>query len=191
MPCFLDTTPFGRLLTAVEKKQVPPAILSETLLSPITALESAQHRGKLGILRSHSRHLRPLISRFIGNPETFDDFVKALSTESPAYFGGMLDALHVRCVMYEPFLRFHLSRYGKNPPKGIAGSQRLTSDVRDSMQLILSQEVPFITCDLDLRRKSSPLLQCQVIHSDPDLNCVLASMRFTNLGWLTADKVHA
>jgi hypothetical protein len=188
MACFLDTTPFGRLLTAVERKQLPPEVLSENLLSPITALETAQHRGKLGILRDHSRHLRPLVS---GNPETFNDFVKALSRESTAYFSGMLDALHARCVMYEPFLRFHMSRYGKNQPKGIAGSQRFTSDVRDSMQLILSREVPFITWDLDLRRKTSPLLQCQVIHSDPDLNCIIASMRFTNLGWLTADKVHS
>jgi len=191
MPCFLDTTPFGCLLNAVGKKQLPPDVLGEALLSPITALESAQHRGKLGILRDHRRYLRPLVSRFIGNPETFNDFVRSLSTESPEYFRGVLDALHARSVMYEPFMRFHLSRYGKNPPKGITGSQRLTSDVRDSMQLILSQELPFITCDLDLRKKSSSLLQCQVIHSDPDLNCVVASMRIANLGWLTADKVQS
>jgi len=191
MACFLDTTPFGCLLNAVGKKQLPPEVLGETLLSPITALESAQHRGKLGILRDHSRYLRPLVSRFIGNPAAFDDFLRALSMESPNYFRGMLDALHARCVMYEPFMRFHLSRYEKHPPKGIGDSQRLNSDVRDSMQLIISQEVPFITCDLDLRRKSSPLLQCQVIHSDPDVNSVIAAMRFANLGWLTADKVHS
>jgi hypothetical protein len=189
MACFLDTTPFGQLLSAVDGKKLRPEVLSETMLSPITALESAQHRGKLRIMREHASCLQPLNSRFIGNPETFQDFVRSLSTEAPDYFRGMLDALHARCVMYEPFLRFHLSRYGKNPPKSIAGSQRFTSDVRDSMQLIISQEVPFITCDIDLRKKSSPLLQCKVIHSDSDLNCVISAMRFANLGWLTADKV--
>ncbi len=142
--CFLDTTPFGHLLNAVQKKKLPPEVLSETLLSPITALESAQHRGKLGIIRAHARYLRPVVRRFIGSHETFDDFVKALATENPHYFAGMLDALHSRCVMHGPFLKFHMSRYGANLPKSIVGSQRLTSDVRDSMQLIISQEVPFI-----------------------------------------------
>jgi hypothetical protein len=65
MPCFLDTMLFGKLLTAVDRKKLPPEVLSEVLLSPITALESAQHRGKLRIMRDHSSHLRPLQSRFV------------------------------------------------------------------------------------------------------------------------------
>jgi hypothetical protein len=69
------------------------------------------------------------------------------------------------------------------------GSQRFTSDIRDSLQLIVSQEITLITCDKDLQRKVSPLLQCHVIHTDLDANCILAAMRFVNLGWVTADKV--
>jgi len=182
---------FGKLLTAVDRKKLPPEVLSEVLLSPITALESAQHRGKLRIMRDHSSHLRPLQSRFVRNPESFNDFKTLLSTENPEHFRGQLDALHAQCAVYPPFLSFHLSRYGKNPPKSIADSQRFTSDVRDSMQLIISQEIPFVTGDADLRKKSSGMLRCQVIHSDSDLNCILASIRFVSLGWLTADKVGA
>jgi hypothetical protein len=189
MPCFLDTMLFGKLLTAVDRGKLPPEVLGEALLSPITALESAQHRGKLRIMRDHSSYLRPLRSRFVRNPETFEDFKAFLSTKSAEHFRGELDALHAQCVMHAPFLAFHLSRYGNNPPKGIVGSQRFTSDVRDSMQLIISQEIPFITGDADLRKKSSGMLRCQVIHSDSDLNCVLATIRFVSLGLLTADKV--
>ena len=123
------------------------------------------------------------------NPETWDDFLRALATESTDYFAGMLNALHAQCVMHAPFLAFHLSRYGKNPPKTIAGSQRFTSDVRDSMQLIIAQEIPFITSDKDLRRKTSPMLRCQVIQTDPDVNCIIGTMFFANRGWLTADRV--
>jgi hypothetical protein len=97
--------------------------------------------------------------------------------------------MHARCVMYPPFLQFHKSRYGKNPPKTIAGSKRFTSDVRDSMQLIISQELPFITSDVDLKTKLSPLLQCRVIHADLDLKRILSAMQITNLGWLTGDRV--
>src|ERR1700736_5477578 len=154
MENFLDTGPFGKLLTAVDHKVLPPEILSETLLSPVTALESAQHTPKLRIMREHSSHLRPLRSRFVRNPETYHDFIKSLSTEAPDHYRGILNVLQAACVMHQPFLEFHLSRYGKNPPKTIAGSQRFTSDVRDSMQLIISQEVPFITSDIDLRKKS-------------------------------------
>ena len=57
------------------------------------------------------------------------------------------------------------------------------------MQLIISQDVPFITADAKLRAKSSAMLRCQVIHSDLDLNCIVATMQFVNLGWMTADKV--
>ena len=32
MPCFLDTGPFGKLLTAVDHKKLPPSVLSESLL---------------------------------------------------------------------------------------------------------------------------------------------------------------
>jgi len=125
MPCFLDTMLFGKLLTAVDRKTQPPEVLGETLLSPITALESAQHRGKLRIMRDHSGYLRPLRSRFVRDPETFDDFKSFLSTKSAEYFRGLLDALHAQCVMHAPFLKFHLSRYGANPPKGIVGRSGL------------------------------------------------------------------
>src|SRR5437879_1486539 len=138
MPCFLDSGPFAKLLTAVDHKQLPPEVLSESLLSPVTALENAQHTPKLRIMREHSSYLRPLHSRFIRNPGSYGDFLRSLSTKTPDCYRGFLDALHAQCVMYPPFLKFHLSRYGNNPPKGIAGSQRFTSDVRESMQLIFS-----------------------------------------------------
>jgi hypothetical protein len=186
---FLDTGPFGKLLTAVDHGILPPEVLSQTLLSPITALESAQHTPKLRIMHEHRANLRPLRSRLIRNPGSYEGFLATLSVESPDYYRGMLDAMHAQCVMYPPFLAFHKSRYGKNPPKTIAGSKRFTSDVRDSMQLIISQELPFITSDLDLKKKLSPLLRCQVIHADLDLNCILGAMQITNLGWLTGDRV--
>lgn len=186
---FLDTGPFGKLLTAVDHGILPPEVLSQTLLSPITALESARHTPKLRIMHEHRANLRPLRSRFIRNPGSYEGFLATLSVESPDYYRGMLDAMHAQCVMYPPFLAFHKSRYGKNPPKTIAGSKRFTSDVRDSMQLIISQELPFITSDLDLKKKLSPLLRCQVIHADLDLNCILGAMQTTNLGWLTGDRV--
>jgi hypothetical protein len=88
-----------------------------------------------------------------------------------------------------PFLDFHLSRYGKNPPKTIANSQRHTSGVRDSMQLIISPDVPFITSDRDLVNKVSPKMPCQVIHTDLDLNCILGAMYLVNSGMMTADKL--
>jgi len=93
------------------------------------------------------------------SPESYEAFLATLSVESPDYYRGILNAMHAQCVMYPPFVEFHKSRYGKNPPKTIAGSKRFTSDVRDSMQLIISQELPFITSDLDLKKKLSPLLQ--------------------------------
>lgn len=186
---FLDTGPFGKLLTAVDHGKLHPEILSQTFLSPVTALESARHTPKLRIMREHSQHLRPLRSRFVRDPESYEVFIASLSTRSPNYYSGMLDALHAQCVMYPPFLEFHKSRYGKNPPKSIAGSRAFTSDVRDSMQLIISQEVPFVTADTKLRAKSSSLLRCQVVHSDLDLNCIVATMQFLNLGWTSADKV--
>jgi hypothetical protein len=191
MQCFLDTMLFGKLLTAVDRKNLPPQVLTETLLSPITALESAQHRGKLRIMRGHASHLRPLQSKLVRDPNGFEHFRRSLATKGPEHFRGELDALHVQCVMHGPFLAFHLSRYGYRPPTSIAGSQRFTSDVRDSMQLIMSQEIPFITSDADLRKKSSSLLCCHVINSDADLNCILATIRLVGLGWLTADKVGA
>jgi hypothetical protein len=52
---FLDTGPFGKLLTAVDHGELPPEILSQTFLSPVTALESARHTPKLRIMREHSR----------------------------------------------------------------------------------------------------------------------------------------
>ena len=87
------------------------------------------------------------------------------------------------------FLNFHMSRYGKNPPKTIANSQRYTSDVRDSMQLIISPDVPFICSDRDLVRKASPLMRCQVIYTDLDVNCIIGAMRLVNSGLTTADKL--
>jgi hypothetical protein len=189
VPNFLDTGPFEKLLAAIARGQLPPEVLSETLLSPVTAFECAQYKRTLPIIRENAAHLRPMRSRFVRNPETWDDFLLALAKESTAYFAGMLNALHAQCVMHPPFLAFHLSRYGKNPPKAIAGSQRFTSDVRDSMQLIFAQEIPFITADIDLRRKSSPMLRCQIIHTDPDVNCIIGAIALVNRGWLTADKV--
>src|SRR6266513_2702769 len=144
---------------------------------------------KLRIMHEHRANLRPLRSRFIRNPESYEDFLATLSVESPDHYRGVLNAMHARCVMYPPFLQFHKSRYGKNPPKTIAGSKRFTSDVRDSMQLIISQELPFITSDVDLKTKLSPLLQCHVVHADLDLNCILGAMQIANLGWVTGDRV--
>jgi hypothetical protein len=57
------------------------------------------------------------------------------------------------------------------------------------MQLIISQELLFITSDLDLKKKLSPLLQCHVVHADLDLKCILGAMQITNLGWVTGDRV--
>jgi hypothetical protein len=189
MANFLDSNLFGRLLVAVDHKDLPADILSETLLSPVTALEAAQHPRKLQIMRAHSRHLLPMRNRFIANPHGYDDFLSSLAIQKASYFRGQLDAMHASWIMHPRFLQFHLSRYGKTPPKGIAGSQRLNSDVRDSMQLIFSQEVPFITNDSNLRSKLSPLMCCHVIHCDADLNCILGAMHLTNRNLTTADKL--
>jgi hypothetical protein len=192
MPCFLDTGPFGKLLTAVDHKKLPPTVSSESLLSPVTALEVAQHTPKLRILREHSSYLRPLdrrYSRVVSDFAWNSDFVGDLSSKSPDYFRGLLDFWHTRCVMYQPFIDFHLSRYGKNPPKTIHNSQRHRSDVRDSMQLIISRDVPFITSDRDLVTKTSALIRCQVIAADLDLDCIVGAMRLVNSGMTTADKL--
>ncbi len=119
----------------------------------------------------HSGYLRPLDrrhSRVVVNFQWLPDFVASLSSNGPDYFRSLLNVMHARCVTQQPFLDFHLSRYGKNPPKTIANSQRHTSDVRDSMQLIISPDVPFITSDRDLVNKVSPKMPCQVIHTDLD-----------------------
>jgi len=190
VPCFLDTGPFGKLLTAVDHESLPPAVLSESLLSPVTALELAQHTPKVRILLKHSSYLRPLTrlhSRVVLDFDWARDFVAALSSKGPDYFRGLLNVMHTRCVMYPPFLAFHTSRYGKNPPKTIANSKRHTSDIRDSMQLIISPEVPFITSDRDLVRKASPLMGCQVTYADLDVNCIIGSMHLVNSGLMTAD----
>jgi hypothetical protein len=192
MPCFLDTGPFGKLLTAVDHKTLPPVVLSESLLSPVTALELAQHTPKLRILVEHSAYLRPLTRRHSQVVLDFNwgqDFVAALSSKDPNYFRGLLNVMHTVCVVNQPFMDFHLSRYGKNPPKTIASSQRYTSDVRDSMQLILSPEVPFITSDRDLVKKAPPpMMRCQVFQTDLDPNCIVFAMRLVNSGMITADK---
>jgi hypothetical protein len=190
MQCFLDSGPFAKLLTAVDHKALPPEVLSESLLSPVTALENARHTPKLRIMREHSSYLRPMQSRFIRNPDSYRDFVKSLSTETPDYYTGFLNVLCTQCVMYPPFLNFHLSRYGNNPPKTIAGSLRFTSDVRDSMQLIISQEVPFITFDWDLMKKLPPNVSCQVVPCSRDAKpeLVVAAMRLVNAGMFTADR---
>ena len=164
MPCFLDTGPFGKLLTAIDHKNLPPAVLSETLLSPVTALELAQHTPKLRILLQYRAYLRPLSrahSRVVLDFDWGQDFAAALASKGPDHFRSLLNVMHTQCVVYQPFLDFHLSRYGSNPPKTIANSQRHTSDIRDSMQLIISPEVPFITSDRDLVKKLSPLMPCQ------------------------------
>ena len=57
------------------------------------------------------------------------------------------------------------------------------------MQLIISQEIPFITSDIDLQKKALLHLRCQVIHVVLDVYCIISAMRFANLGWLTADRV--
>ena len=192
MPCFLDTGPFGKLLTAVDHGTLPPAVLSESLLSPVTALELAQHTPKLRILSQHSAYLRPLTrahSRVVREFDWAQDFIGALTSKGPGYFRGQLNVMHTLCVVYQPFLNFHMSRYGKNPPKTIANSQRYTSDVRDSMQLIISPDVPFICSDRDLVRKASPLMRCQVIYTDLDVNCIIGAMRLVNSGLTTADKL--
>jgi hypothetical protein len=191
MPCFLDTGPFGKLLTAVDHKNLPPLVLSESLLSPVTALELAQHTPKLRILLEHSAYLRPLTclhSKVVLGSSWGQDFVAALPSKGPSYFKGLLNVMHTLCVVDQRFLDFHLSRYGKKPPKTIANSQRYTSDVRDSMQLIISPEVPFITSDRDLVKKASPLVRCQVFLTDLDTNCIVGAMRLVNSGMITADK---
>jgi hypothetical protein len=191
MSSFLDTGPFGKLLTAVDHKNLPPEVLSESLLSPVTALELAQHTPKLRILLEHSAYLRPLTrlhSRVVLDFNWGREFVAALSSKGPDYFRGLLNVMHTRCVMHQRFLDFHSSRYKKNPPKTIANSQRHTSDIRDSMQLILSPEVPFITSDRDLVEKASPLMDCRVVYTDLDLTCIVGVMRLVNSGMMTADK---
>jgi hypothetical protein len=188
MPCFLDSGPFAKLLTAVDHKELSPEVLSQSLLSPITALENAQHTPKLRVMREHSSYLRPLQSRFIRNPDSYLDFVRSLSTETPDYYRATLNVLHAQCVMYPPFLEFHLSRYGKNPPKTIAGSKRFTSDVRDSMQLAISQEVPFITADRDLAKKLPQAARCHVIHADLEPKVIVMTMWIVNNDMMTADK---
>ena len=188
-PCFLDTGPFGKLLTAVDHKNLPPVVLSESLLSPVTALELAQHAPKL--LLEHSAYLRPLTclhSRAVWGFSWGQDFVAALSSKDRSYFSSLLNVMHTLCVAHQPFMDFHLSRYGKNPPKTIANSKRYTSDVRDSMQLIMSPEVPFITSDRDLVKKASPMMCCQVFQTDLDPNCIVFAMRLVNSGMITADK---
>jgi hypothetical protein len=140
----------------------------------------------------HSTYLRPLTwlhSRVVLEFDWAQDFVSALGSKGPDYFRGLLNVLHTRCGVYPPFLEFHMSRYEKNPPTTIANSKRHTSDVRDSMQLIISPEAPFITSDRDLVRKASPVMRCQVIYTDLDPNCIIGAMRLVNCGALTADKI--
>jgi hypothetical protein len=188
MACFLDTGPFGKLLTAVDHGTLSPEVLSKSLLSPVTALELAQHTPKLRILSQHSTYLRPLTrahSRVVREFDWEQDFIAAIALKGPGYFRGKLDAMHTHCVMYPPFLDFHTSRYGKNPPKTIANSQRYTSDVRDSMQLIISADVPFITSDRDLTKKASALMRCQVICTDLDLDRIVETMGIANSGLMT------
>jgi hypothetical protein len=189
MPNFLDSNLFGQLLVGVDREHLPPEILSETFLSPVTALEVAQHPRKLHIMREHRGHLRPMRNRFIARPEGYDDFLNSLESRPARYFRAQLDAMHTSWVMYPRFLEFHLSRYGKHPPKGIGSSKRLNSDVRDSMQLIFSQQVPFITNDSDLSKKLSPLMNCQVIHCDSEPNCVVSAMRLVNMNLTTGEKM--
>ena len=98
MPCFLDTGPFGKLLTAVDHKKLPPSVLSESLLSPVTALEVAQHTPKLRVMREHSSYLRPLdrrYSRVVSDFAWNSDFVGDLSSKTPDYFRGLLDFWHL------------------------------------------------------------------------------------------------
>ncbi|HET6844123.1 MAG TPA: hypothetical protein VFK06_20955 [Candidatus Angelobacter sp.] len=106
MKCFLDTMLFGKLLIAVDRKKLPPEVLAATFLSPITALESAQHRGKLRIMRKNSNYLRPLQNKFVRDPESFERFKESLATKEPEHFRGELDALHVQCVMHDFFWNF-------------------------------------------------------------------------------------
>jgi hypothetical protein len=189
MPNFLDSNLFGQLLVAVDRKSLPGQILSETLLSPVTALEAAQHPRKLQIMRQHRQHLRPMQNRLIAQPETYEDFLNSLLARDARYFQVQLNAMHAMWVIHPRFLEFHLSRYGAKPPKEIGSSQRFNSDVRDSMQLILSQEVPFLTSDIDLRKKLSPHMNCQVIHCDCETGCIVAAMHLVNMNLMTADKV--
>jgi hypothetical protein len=111
MPCFLDTGPFGKLLTEVGRKNLPAAVLSESLLSPVTALELAQHTPKLQILRMHSGYLRPLDRRHslvVENFQWLPDFVASLSSNSPDYFRSLLNVMHARCVTHQPFFGLSL-----------------------------------------------------------------------------------
>ncbi len=186
MECFLDTNAFGLLLSGVNKGKIPPATLSLALLSPVTAYEAA--REKLSILRQHSGQLRPLRHRVIGNWDWFDSFIRCMQKDDPDLFRAQLDLLHTGFVMYQPFLDLHLSRYRRNPPKTIAGSARYTSDVRDTMQLLFSQDVPFITCDQDLTRKLPPRMPCKVYPTGQTLDCVLWTISIINADRLTADK---
>jgi hypothetical protein len=58
-------------------------------------LESAQHTPKLRIMREHGSYLRPLRSRFVRNPESHNDFIQSLATESPDYCQGVLEAMRL------------------------------------------------------------------------------------------------
>jgi hypothetical protein len=193
MPCFLDSGPLGMLLTAVDRKKLRPEVLAESLLSPVTALELAQTAPKRRVLLEHSSCLRPLTrshSRVLVGFDWAQDFLAALGSKGADYFRGLLNAMHTRCVMHPRFLEFHLSRYGKNPPKTIAGSKQYTGDVRDSMQLIISLDVPFITFDQKLMRKLPPGFPGWVVPCSRDAapELVVASMQIANAGMFTADR---
>lgn len=186
MDCFLDTNALGLLLTAVNNGKIQREVLSQTLLSPVTAYEIA--RKKLPILRQQSDLLRPLRHRVIGNWNWFRDFLECMQKDDPALFKAKLDLLHATCVMYKPFLDLHKSRYGRNPPKTIAGSDGYTTDVRDTMQLLFSTDVPFITCDKKIARKLPPRMPCKVYPTGQTVDCVLWTISIVNANLLTADK---
>jgi hypothetical protein len=61
-------------------------LIGNTALSPLTALEVAQHHSKLRIMLEHRRHLRPTRNRFIADPQGYDDFLNSLLSPSKASF---------------------------------------------------------------------------------------------------------
>ena len=154
---------------------LPPEVLADLLLSPVTALECAQSSKDLPTLAKYRTYLRPLRSTLLSEPESYSEFMEQLQTEEPEFFKGMLDSFAVQCLMHPPFVDFHLARCsGAEDP----------NDVRDSMQLIVSQEILFITGG-KWREKTVPPA-CQVVPVELDVDSILSAIRIVNAGLTTA-----
>jgi hypothetical protein len=185
MACFLDTDVFSILLSEVAGNGLPAEILADSLLSPVTALECAQSKEQLPILTRYRAYLRPLRSRLLMEPEGYSQFLEHLETEEPDFFAEMLDIFYAQSITDPSFLNFHLSRYSQEDRErlgiqGILATTNYQTDVRDSMQLIVSQEILFITGD-KMRDKTIPPA-CQVVPVELDVPSILDAIRIVNAG---------